>query len=69
MSRLTQLVLTGVISAEVAGWLMVEAMFQFYSMGFSSRFGVLVPIGVLAVVGAGTGFLIWAMTRPRPTPD
>lgn len=64
MNRLTQLILTGVISAEVAGWLMVGSMFQFYSVGFSSRYGVFVPVGMLALVGTGTGFLIWAMTRP-----
>lgn len=65
MNRLTQLIITGVISAEVAGWLMVGTMFQFFSVGFSSRFGVFVPVGMLALVGAGTGFMIWAMTRKR----
>lgn len=65
MSRLAQLILTGVISAELAGWLLVGAMYQLFSVSLSSPSGALMIVGVLAAVGAGTGALVWVLTRQR----
>jgi hypothetical protein len=63
MNRYAQLVLTGVVSAEVAGWLVVGSLFHFLSVALSPPFGFLAATLMFAIVGAVTGSLIWAMTR------
>jgi hypothetical protein len=63
MNRYAQLVLTGVVSAEVAGWLVLGSLFHFISVALSPRFAILVATSIFASVGALTGSLIWVTTR------
>lgn len=63
MNRCAQLVLTGVVSAELAGWLVIGGLFHFLSVALSPTFGLLAATGMFALVGTLTGLLIWATTR------